>query len=256
MARKPNTVSAGTERGESPGVEPPWLRAYPKNVAWDASFSPALVGSLLDQAVQNYGTHPCTFFLGKRLNFAEIGDLSDRAAKGLRGLGVGEGVRVGLFLPNTPTFLVFYYGVLKAGGTVVNFNPLYSLDEIAFQIRDSGTKIMVTLDLAFLFDKVEAMMERGVLDKAVVADFTSLLPPLKSIAFRLLKRGKLARVGTSPVKDRIVREQDLLANDGRYERPAITPESIAVLQYTGGTTGTPKGAMLTHANIADRKSVV
>ncbi len=82
---------------------------------------------------------------------------------------MGEGVRVGLFLPNTPTFLVFYYGVLKAGGTVVNFNPLYSLDEIAFQIRDSGTKIMVTLDLAFLFDKVEAMMERGVLDKAVVA---------------------------------------------------------------------------------------
>ena len=250
MARKPNTVSAGTERGESPGVEPPWLRAYPQNVAWDTSFSPALVGSLLNQAVQNYGTHPCTLFLGKRLSFAEIGDLSDRAAKGLRGLGVGEGVRVGLFLPNTPTFLVFYYGVLKAGGTVVNFNPLYSLDEIAFQIRDSGTKIMVTLDLAFLFDKVEAMMERGVLDKAVVADFASLLPPLKSIAFRLLKRGKLARVGASPVKDRIVREQDLLANDGSYERPAITPESIAVLQYTGGTTGTPKGAMLTHANIA------
>jgi long-chain acyl-CoA synthetase len=249
MARKPNTVSAGTERGESPGFEP-WLHAYPQDVAWDVSFSPALVGSLLDQAVQNYGTRPCTYFLGKRLSFAEIGNLSDRAAKGLRALGVGEGVRVGLFLPNTPTFLVFYYGVLKAGGTVVNFNPLYSLDEIAFQIRDSGTKIMVTLDLAFLFDKVEAMMERGVLDKAVVANFASLLPPLKSIAFRLLKHGKLARIGGSPVKDRIVREQDLLANDGSYERPAITPESIAVLQYTGGTTGTPKGAMLTHANIA------
>ncbi|MGH6792052.1 MAG: long-chain-fatty-acid--CoA ligase [Methyloceanibacter sp.] len=243
-------MSAETERGESPGFEPPWLHAYPQDVAWDVSFSPALVGSLLDQAVQNYGTRPCTFFLGKRLRFAEIGDLSDRAAKGLRALGVDEGVRVGLFLPNTPTFLVFYYGVLKVGGTVVNFNPLYSLDEIAFQIRDSGTKIMVTLDLAFLFDKVEAMMERGVLDKAVVANFASLLPPLKSIAFRLLKRGKLARIGGSPVKDRIVREQDLLANDGSYERPAITPESIAVLQYTGGTTGSPKGAMLTHANIA------
>ncbi len=72
--------------------------------------------------------------------------------------------------------MIFYYGVLKAGGTVVNFNPLYSLDEIEFQIRDSGTKIMVTLDLALTFEKVEAMLERGALDKAVVASFPSLLP--------------------------------------------------------------------------------
>ncbi|MBM3544459.1 MAG: long-chain fatty acid--CoA ligase [Alphaproteobacteria bacterium] len=250
MARKPNTVSARTKRGESPGFAPPWLKSYPQDVAWDESFSPALVGSLLDQAVASYGQRPCTYFLGKRLSFAEIGELSDRAALGLQRLGVGPGVKVGLFLPNSPTFLVFYYGILKAGGTVVNFNPLYSLDEIAFQLRDSGARIMVTLDLVFLFDKVEAMLERGVLDKAVVAHFASLLPPLKSIAFKLLKRKKLAHIASSPVKECIVREQDLLANDGHYEMPAITPDAVAVLQYTGGTTGTPKGAMLTHANIS------
>ena len=114
------------------GGERPWLRSYPQGLDWDAPFRPSLVNNLLDEAVQAYGPRPCTYFMGKRLSFAEIGELSDRAAKGLRAIGVGEGVKVGLLLPNTPTFVIFYYGVLKAGGTVVNFNPLYSLEEIEF----------------------------------------------------------------------------------------------------------------------------
>jgi long-chain acyl-CoA synthetase len=208
------------------------------------------MGDLLDEAVEAYSARSCTYFMGKRLSFAEIGELSDRAAKGLREIGVGEGVKVGLLLPNTPTFVIFYYGVLKAGGTVVNFNPLYSLDEIEFQARDSGAKIMVTLDLAVTFDKVEALIKRGVLDKAVVASFPALLPSLKSVGFKLTQRAKLADASASATKDKIVFERDVLANDGRYDRPDITPETIAVLQYTGGTTGTPKGAMLTHANLS------
>jgi long-chain acyl-CoA synthetase len=230
--------------------ERPWLKSYPEGLVWDTEFRPRLIGNLLDEAVQTYGPRPCTYFMGKRLSFAEIGQLSDRAAKGLRQIGVGEGVKVGLLLPNTPTFVIFYYGVLKAGGTVVNFNPLYSLEEIEGQIRDSGTKIMVTLDLALTFEKVEAMLRRGALDKAVVASFPALLPALKSVGFKLTQRTKLANVGASVAAKKVVAEQDLLANDGRYERPRITPDAIAVLQYTGGTTGTPKGAMLTHANIS------
>ena len=136
----------------------------------------------------------------------------------MRAIGVGEGVKVGLLLPNTPTFVIFYYGVLKAGGTVVNFNPLYSPDEIEGQIRDSGAKIMVTLDLAMTFEKVEAMLRRGVLDKAVVASFPSLLPALKSVGFKLLQRTKLADPRSSIVAKKIVAERDLLANDGRYEQ--------------------------------------
>jgi long-chain acyl-CoA synthetase len=207
------------------------------------------MGSLLDRAVQNFGPRPCTYFMGKRLTYAEIGDLSDRAAKGLQAIGVGEGVKVGLFLPNTPTFLIFYFGVLKAGGTVVNFNPLYSLEEIEFQIRDSGTKVMVTLDLALLFDKVERMLVSGVLEKAVVASFPALLPSLKSAGFKVMQRAKLANPAASPAKERIVLERALLANDGSYARPSFSPDATAVLQYTGGTTGTPKGAMLSHANL-------
>ena len=113
-----------------PGGEPrrPWLHAYPEGIAWDPQFEPTTVGRLLDQAVERFGKRPCTYFLGRQTSFVEIGALSDRAAKGLQALGVGPGANVGLFLPNTPSFLVFYYGVLKAGGTVVNFNPLYSLE--------------------------------------------------------------------------------------------------------------------------------
>src|SRR4029079_5394533 len=123
--------------------------------------------------------------MGKRTTYQELGALSDRVAKGLQALGVGPGVKVGLLLPNAPTVPIFYYGVLKAGGTVVNFNPLYSLEEIEFQIRDSGAKIMVTLDLDLTYGKIAALLQHGVLDKAVVVNFTSLLPALKSVGFKL-----------------------------------------------------------------------
>jgi long-chain acyl-CoA synthetase len=227
----------------------PWLKSYPEGVDWNMRFEPALVTSLLDAAAVTHGARPCTYFLGRRLSFAEIGRLSDQAAKGLQELGVGEGVKVGLLLPNSPTFVIFYHGILKAGGTVVNFNPLYSVEEIEFQARDSGTRIMVTLDLAAIFDKVEPLLMSGALDHAVMASFAALLPAMKSLGVKLLRGPKLAKVAASPAKAKILRERDVLANDGNYKRPSLTPNAIAVLQYTGGTTGTPKGAMLTHANL-------
>ncbi len=253
MATKPQftTIETGECVGFDADVQArPWLKVYPKAVPWDLDIRPSLLGDMLDRAVEAYGPRPCTYFMGKRLSYAEIGALADRAAKGLRELGVGEGVRVGLCMPNTPAFVIFYYGVLKAGGTVVNFNPLYSLEEIEFQIRDSGARIMVTLDLDLTHGKIATLLRRGVLDKAVVASFTAMLPPLKAVGFKLTQRDKLAQVTKKGALDKVVLAHELLANDGRYERPSITPEAIAVLQYTGGTTGTPKAAMLTHANLS------
>lgn len=250
MASQPDLSPPRTRPCGEQAPDRPWLKVYPQEVVWDEDFPPQLMVALLDDAVAAYGKRPCINFMGKRLSFAEIGKLSDRAAKGLREIGVGEGVKVGLLLPNTPTFVIFYYGVLKAGGTVVNFNPLYSVEEIECQTADSGTKIMVTLDLALTFDKVDVLLKRGPLDKAVVASFAALLPALKSVGFKLTQRTRLANVSVSTAKDKIVRERDLLANDGQYAMPAIMTDSIAVLQYTGGTTGTPKGAMLTHANLS------
>ena len=229
----------------------PWLKVYPKDVAWRQTFEGKPVYELLDQAVARFPANVCTYFLGRTLTYAQIGQAVAHAAAGLQKLGVGKGVKVGLLLPNTPTFVVAYYAVLKAGGTVVNFNPLYSIPELEHQVRDSGTRLMITLDLKLLFGKVETLLASGCLAQAVVASFSSLLPTLKSALFRLTRSQEIANVAGSAQRSKIVLQPELMANGGKPSPAAVDPsQDLAVLQYTGGTTGTPKGAMLTHANVS------
>ncbi len=227
----------------------PWVQSYPAGVDWAVDLPVMPVADMLERTVRTHGARPAFDFLDRKYTWAEIGGLVDHMAAGLQGLGVGKGVKVGLFLANTPTFLIAYYAILKVGGTVVNYNPLYSVSELRHQIEDSETDILVTLNLTMLCDKVAELLAGDVrLKKVVVARFTDLLPFPKNMLFAVARKKDIARI--DPAESRIVWFHDLIVNDGKPSPVAIDPaEDIAVLQYTGGTTGVPKGAMLTHANI-------
>jgi long-chain acyl-CoA synthetase len=247
------TSAADAPAGAAVRAAPPypWLARYPKGVDWYQQFDAVPMHQMLEASAAKYAGKTCTNFLGRALTYREIGTLVERTAAGLQALGVRKGTKVGLFMPNCPTFIVYYFATLKAGGTVVNYNPLYTVEELTLQVRDSETELMVTLDLKLLFDKVEALMRAGTLGRAIVASFTALLPGAKSVLFKLFKGKELAHPEKSAVAPNVIRDADVLTGGGRFLQPPIDPyNDVAVLQYTGGTTGTPKGAMLTHANIS------
>ncbi len=225
-----------------------WESSYPEGVVWDINIEDKPAFAVLDEAVALYPDHAAIDFMGKSLTYRELSRLVDCAALGFQKLGVGEGTRVGLFLPNTPHFIISFFGVLKAGGIVVNYSPLDSVMELIHKARDSGSEIIVTLDLEALFPTIARVFAETDVDKLVVGTLQEMLPFPKNLLFPLLKRSQIARV---PQDENHVRFSALIDNDGTYEKHTVAKpaDEVAVLQYTGGTTGIAKGAMLTHLNL-------
>ena len=205
-----------------------------------------LLTDLIDTAVRDHGRRVAVDFLGRRWSYAEIGDMVDHAAAGLQAMGVGPGVRFGLCLPNTPYFVVLYFAALRCGATVVNFNPLYVEHELRHQIKDSGTTIMAVIDVASIHAKIAAVAEDSGLEKIIVCPLADILPFWLGLAYRLFKRREIARW---PHDQRHVAFRTLAESPAGFRRIALSPSDVAVLQYTGGTTGVPKAAMLSHANL-------
>jgi non-ribosomal peptide synthetase component F len=136
---RPHVLANGAAAPRAnPAPRFPWLKTYPAGVNWNETFTGRPLPSLLDEAAAQFGARACTNFLGKETSFATIQNLVDRVAAGLQKNGVTKGVNVGLLLPNCPSFVIFYFGILKAGGTVVNFNPLYTVHELAAQATEGA----------------------------------------------------------------------------------------------------------------------
>ncbi len=227
-------------------IEDVWQTRYCHPTQWDQAFAPLTLPDMFLSAAQRHPDAPFLDFLGRRYSYAAVAKAVRHAAAGFEALGIQPGDRVGLFLPNVPQYVAAYYGALLAGAIVVNFSPLYTVDELTAQARDSGTKLIVTLSAAALLPTAMKVLETGAIERLVVGSIAGVLPPLKSIAYRLLKRRETAPL---PGDARVTRFSQLLANDGSCSAPPPKPEDVALIQYTGGTTGTPKGAMLTHQNL-------
>ncbi|MGE3976051.1 MAG: long-chain fatty acid--CoA ligase [Nitrospira sp.] len=230
-----------------------WISRYDSGVPSSISYPAWTIPDLLRHSSDRFANSPALVFYGTCITYGELDDLATRFALGLQQLGVSQGDRVAIMLPNIPQAVIAYYGILKAGAVVVPTNPLYVEREIQTQLTDAGTETMVVLDL--LYSRIRAVKETTTLPQRIIVTgiqdylplFKKLLYPIKA---RLAKRWVSVKKAP-PIYDflELLRTNSVNSADHSADLPHVRPTDLAQLQYTGGTTGTAKGVMLTHRNV-------
>jgi long-chain acyl-CoA synthetase len=201
---------------------------------------------MFETSAAAYPDQPLVEFLGRIYTYRQIHAQARAFAAGLQSYGITKGDRVGLFLPNVPIYVAAYYGASMAGATLVNFSPLYTPAELKAQLADSGARLLVTLDSPLLLPKAIEVLRDSALESLIVGQLAEMLPWYKGLALRLFGRSQISPL---PETTDIIPWPAMLAQNPPTPG-AINPQTdIALLQYTGGTTGTPKGAMLSHHNL-------
>jgi long-chain acyl-CoA synthetase len=223
-------------------VERPWLAHYDPGVPPSIDYPQVPLYRLLDDTALAGPRRVAARFFGRSFSYGELKQASDRLAFALRGLGVAPGDRVALLLPTSPPFVIAYYGILKAGAVVVALNPLASADELAAQLADCGAEMLISIPL--FAATAAALRERGVVRRLVVARLADYLPlPARLVMSLREARQQSAARGERPLELRAL----LASNPPPGFAPApVNPQALAVLLYSGGTTGAAKGIMLSH----------
>jgi len=227
--------------------EKPWLARYDEGVPHHIDYPEVPLFYLLEEAARKYPDSPCTIFKGAKVSYREMNDLTDRLAAGLASLGVKKGDRVGIFMPNTPQFVLAYFAILKLGAVVVATNPLYSAREIEHQTNDAGIEVMLVM--SNFYNLIKEVQPKTRLKTLVVTNLKEFLPPILSFLFTLTrekKGGFRVQLGSGDYW-----MQDLIARHKPEDRPKVevSPDDDALFQYSGGTTGISKGAIAMHRNL-------
>ncbi|MBI4943206.1 MAG: AMP-binding protein [Actinobacteria bacterium] len=229
----------------------PWVASYAAGVPADVEDPGETLPQMLMTSADRWGGRTALDFFGATTSYADLADAVLRGAEALRRLGIGPGDRVALMLPNCPQHVVAFYAVLRLGAVVVEHNPLYTADELQHQLADSGATTAICWDLKA--PTLVALQDRTALERVVAVDLTTALPWRSRRALRLpLRRSREARAAmTGPVPAGVERWEHLVAAAGPLDpgHPQPGPDDTALLQYTTGTTGLPKGAVLSHRNL-------
>ena len=229
--------------------ERPWLKSYDKGVPHTIDVPQVPLFHFLDESARKYPDRACTIFKGAVISFKEMNAASDSIAAALVDMGVKKGDRVGIFMPNTPQFVMAFFGIVKAGAVAVATNPLYTPPEVAHQASDAGLEYMFVM--TNFYETVKKAQPNTKIKKLIVTNLKETLPPILRVLFTLAREKKGGFRIEGGLRDGDIWFPELLAKYKDAPRPKVEigPDDTALFQYSGGTTGVSKGAVAIHSNV-------